>query len=47
MGIETQPRQEELENLKVVSDIDKNEAQAAKLKRDADEPYQKQQGDRS
>jgi hypothetical protein len=41
MALRTQPQQEILENGKLASEIEKNQAQSAKLQRDADEPYQK------
>jgi hypothetical protein len=41
MALRTQPQQEILENGKLASEIEKNQAQSAKLQRDAAEPYQK------
>jgi hypothetical protein len=41
ISLQSQPQQEELENAETASVINKNNASAAKLERDAREPYQK------
>jgi heat shock protein HspQ len=43
-GLEFQQEQEALENAKMGSEVQKNQAQAAKLARDANEPYRKDTG---
>jgi hypothetical protein len=46
-SLDTQPQQESLENAKILSEVEKNQAQAAKLERDANEPYRTNTGGQS